>query len=73
MNYPADNRGNNTHVKITFASKKLFDKHFNDINASGHTAPIIIAGEWTKVTGNTKYQSKCIINKDSQIYYLSDD
>ena len=72
MNYPAENRGINSWVKIIFDSEKIFWNQYNKLKNSNHIEPIIIAGEWEIVPSNTAFHSQCIIHKESQIYYAEE-
>lgn len=70
MNYPVNNRGISSWVKISFKDKKLFWDQFNKLKKSMHVEPIIIAGDWKKVDDNTDYHSECIIYNEKQIHYI---
>lgn len=69
LNYPLDNRGKNSWVKIIFEEEKLYYAHKNKLKGSMHIEPIIIAGEWKRSTEAAKHHSECIIHKKTQIYY----
>lgn len=70
MNYPINNRGINSWVKISFNDRKLFWEQYDKLKDSMHIEPIIIAGDWKKVDDNSKYHSECIIYNEKQIHYV---
>ncbi|MCM1494232.1 MAG: hypothetical protein NC089_00350 [Bacteroides sp.] len=72
MNYPADNRGLESWVKISFKNAKLFWKHYNNLKTSNHIEPIVIAGNWISCPNNKDYQSECQITSKNQNYYVKE-
>lgn len=70
MNYPVDFKKPHGHVKIIFKDEKKFWKQYNKLKNNNHIEPIVIAGNWKKVTENKEYQSECTIYSDRQIYYV---
>ena len=59
LNYPLNNRGKNSWVKIKFEDKNLYQSQKEKLYHSLHIEPIIIAGEWKIVLGNSKHHSEC--------------
>ena len=72
MNYPAENFGLNSWVKIIFQSKDIFWKQYDKLKNSNHIEPIIIAGNWEIVKDTSDYHSQCIIYTEDQIYYAKE-
>lgn len=70
LNYPVNNKGINSWVKISFESEELFWKQYNKLKESLHIEPIAIAGDWKKVENNNIYHSECTIYNEKQIYYV---
>ncbi len=71
LNYPVNNKGISSWVKVSFESKSLFWDQYDKLKESMHIEPIIIAGDWRKVKDNDSYHSECIIYDDKQIYYVA--
>lgn len=69
LNYPVNNKGKNSWVKIIFKNRALYKKHKRKLMDSNHIEPIIIAGEWEIALEGSKHHSQCIIHKESQIHY----
>ena len=69
LNYPLDNKGMNSWVKIRFEEEKLYKSQKSKLIRSLHIEPIIIAGEWTRTPEGSKHLSECVIHKKTQIYY----
>lgn len=68
MNYPCNNIGKNSWVKLIFTDKKMFFDYYKKFKDTKHIEPIIIAGDWINVKNDPKCFASCIINKTSQIY-----
>ena len=69
LNYPINNKGMNSWVKIRFEEEALYKSQKRKLYKSLHIEPIIIAGGWTKSPKESKHHSECVIHKKSQIYY----
>ncbi len=69
LNYPLDNRGIKSWVKIVFNDTNLYDTQKRKMRNSMHIEPFIVAGNWTLSVSESKNHSECIIYKKSQIYY----
>lgn len=69
LNYPLDNRGKDSWVKIIFENKDLYNSQKAKLYCSLHIEPIIIAGEWELAPNGSKHHSECKIHKSSQIHY----
>lgn len=67
-NYPCNNIGKNSWVKLIFTDKKMFFDYYKKFKDTKHIEPIIIAGDWINVKNDPKCFASCIINKTSQIY-----
>lgn len=69
LNYPLNNKGLNSWVKIRFEEEALYKSQKSKLYKSLHIEPIIIAGEWIKAPEGSKHHSECVIHKKTQIYY----
>lgn len=69
LNYPLDNRGISSWVKIKFEDASLYYDQVEKMKGSMHIEPFIVVGEWTLAPNGSKHHSECIIHKKSQIYY----
>lgn len=69
LNYPLNNKGKDSWVKIRFEEEALYKSQKSKLYKSLHIEPIIIAGEWTKSPKGSKHHSECVIHKKTQIYY----
>lgn len=69
MNYPAENFGKDSWVKIIFKDEDMFWEQYKKLKESKHIEPIIIAGNWDKADEEAEYHSQCIIQNRNQIYY----
>lgn len=72
LNYPLDNKGKDSWVKIIFENKDLYESQKAKLHHSLHIEPIIIAGEWELAPNGSKHHSECKIHKASQIYYAKE-
>lgn len=69
LNYPINNKGLNSWVKIKFTDKNLYISQKQKLWNSLHIEPVIIAGEWELAAPGSKHHSECVISKRTQIYY----
>ena len=69
LNYPINNTGKNSWVKIKFRDDDLYKDQKKKLRGSMHIEPIVVAGEWILADENVKHHSECYIEKDSQIYH----
>lgn len=72
MNYPSDNIGKNSWIKLIFTDKKLYFDYYKKFKDTTHVEPIIIAGKWDKTDKNDKCFSFCKITRSSQIYIVKE-
>ena len=69
LNYPIDNKGKDSWVKIIFENKELYISQKQKLFNSMHIEPVIVAGEWSLAPDGSKHHSECIIHKKTQLYY----
>lgn len=69
LNFPINNTGIESWVRIVFEEKELFEKIYAKLKNSLHIEPIIVAGNWNVVEGNSEYQNECIITSEKQIHF----
>lgn len=69
LNYPLDNRGIKSWVKIVFNDTNLYNTQKKKMKNSMHIEPFIVAGNWILSATGSKNHSECIIHKKRQIYY----
>lgn len=72
FNYPSDFRTKHNIVRVDFKDERTFWNYYNKLEKNKktkHTEPIVIAGLWEKVEGNSEYQAQCTIVSTRQIYF----
>lgn len=70
LNYPINNRGISSWVKIIFEDKDLYFEQKRKMYGSMHIEPFIVAGDWRLSPNGSKHHSECIIHKRRQICYV---
>lgn len=67
MNYPAENKGLDSWVKISFEDKDLFWNTFKQFKDLSHYQKIMVAGDWIP-SEEDGYHSQCKIETVKQIW-----
>lgn len=67
MNFPAENKGLESWVKIVFDDKDLFWAVYNQVKEMSHFKKILIAGDWMPCK-EEGYHSQCKIETAKQIW-----
>ena len=67
MNFPAENKGMESWVKLEFEDKDLFWSIYNRLKEISHFTRILVAGDWVP-SEEEGYHSKCKIETAKQIW-----
>ena len=70
FNYPADFKKPHNIVRVDFDSEDICWNYYRKYKGCHHTEPIVIAGNWTRIIGNSDYQATCKFYSDRQIYFV---
>ena len=73
FNYPTNYWERKAHVRILFDDKDVFKEYYEIFKTSNHKEKVVIAGDWSLVTGNSEYNCECYIHSKRQIYISKND